>query len=179
MVNDSGFKAGDTFDFLPPTERIHLEMIFRRVFVVLAFVVVSVFAQDERPVLYPFDVTVGGQKAEMGDWGDLFAVVKEPVKADALLEIPKIAPMLIINAFPCKEDGTILMDGAPAAILFVKDTNQVKLDATMDGKKLTAGTYLMNVVANNKTSRVVFTVADGTKVKLPSLDKIVSFLKGK
>ena len=71
------------------------------------------------------------------------------------------------------------MDGAPAAILFVQNTNQVKLDATMDGKKLPAGTYLMNVVAHNKTSRVVFTVADGTRVKLPSLDKIVNFLKGK
>jgi hypothetical protein len=133
----------------------------------------------ERPLLYPFEVTLGGQKAEIGEWGDLFAVVKVPVKADAVLSLEKEAPMLIVNAFPCKEDGTILMDGAPAAVIFANQTKEVKLDATMDKKKLAPGTYLMNVVANGKTSRVVFTVTDGGKVKLPDFGKLMNFLKGK
>jgi len=135
--------------------------------------------KSERPLLYPFEVTLGGQKAEMGEWGDLFAVVKEPVKADAVLAIEKEAPMLIVNAFPCMEDGTILMDGAPAAVIFANNTAEVKLDATMDKKKLAPGTYLMNIVAHGKTSRVVFTVTDGGKVKLPDFGKLMNFLKGK
>lgn len=131
-------------------------------------------------MLYPFDVKLGGQKAVMGDWGDLFAVVKEPVKPDAILAIEKEVPMLIINAFPCKEDGTILMAGAPAAVIFANKTSEVKLDATMDKKKLQPGTYLMNVVADGKTSRVVFTVTDGKKkVALPNFKKLADFLRGK
>lgn len=136
--------------------------------------------EEERPLLYPFDVTLGGQKAEMGDWGDLFAVVKEPVKPDAVLALEKEVPMLIVNAFPCKEDGTILMAGAPAAVIFVQNAAEVKLDATMDKKPLEAGTYLMNVVADGKTSRVVFTVTDGKKkIELPDFKKLTDFLRRK
>ena len=40
-------------------------------------------------MLYPFDVTVGGQKAVMQQGNILFAVIEKPVKADALLEIEK------------------------------------------------------------------------------------------
>lgn len=149
--------------------------------VMCLFVGASAIAEEqgERPLLYPFDVTLGGHKAEIGAWGDLFAVVKVPVKADAVLAIDKEAPILIVNAFPCKEDGTILMEGAPAAVIFANKVKEVKLDATMDKKKLAPGTYLMNVVANGNTSRVVFTVTDGGKVKLPDFGKLMNFLKGK
>ncbi len=137
------------------------------------------FAEEAKPLLYPFDVSLDGNKAEIGEWGDLFAVIEEPVKPDAVLTIEKAAPMLIVNAFPCQEDGTILMDGAPAAIIFAKETGQVKLSETMDKKPLAPGTYLMNVVANGKTSRVVFTVKGAEKMKLPAIGKIVDFLKRK
>ena len=152
----------------------------REIFLWMLMGLAAVLGEEaERPLLYPFEVTLGGQKAEIGEWGDLFAVVKEPVKADAVLSLEKEAPMLIVNAFPCKEDGTILMDGAPAAVIFANQTKEVKLDATMDKKKLAPGTYLMNVVANGKTSRVVFIVTDGGKVKLPDFGKLMNFLKGK
>ena len=71
------------------------------------------------------------------------------------------------------------MEGAPAAVIFANKVKEVKLDATMDKKKLAPGTYLMNVVANGNTSRVVFTVTDGGKVKLPDFGKLMNFLKGK
>ena len=133
----------------------------------------------EPPAQYPFEVTVGGHKAAVKADDDVFAVIAEPVQPDAMLVITEKSPMLIINAFPCKEDGTVPMD-APAAIIFAQDTNQVKLDATMDKKMLAPGTYLMNVVAHQKTSRVVFTVTDGkTPIKLPDISKIVGFFKGK
>lgn len=149
------------------------------IFLMLVAMLAVGYAEEERPMLYPFDISLGENTAVMGEWGDLFAVIEEPVKADAVLKIEEVAPMLIVNAFPCKDDGTILMDGAPAAILFVKDTNMVKLDATMDGKPLAPGTYLMNVVAHNKTSRVVFTVGEKDKIKLPDFGKLMNFLKGK
>lgn len=152
----------------------------KKIIFLMLGLLVTVHAEEERPMLYPFDVTLGGQKAVMGDWGDLFAVVKQPVKPDAVLKLEKEVPMLIVNAFPCKEDGTVLMVGAPAAIILGNETAEVKLDATMDKKKLEPGTYLMNVVADGKTSRVVFTITDGKKeVKLPDFRKLADFLRGK
>lgn len=140
-----------------------------------------VFGEGEKKehLLYPFEVTVGGQKAVMQEGNMLFAVVEKPVKPDALLALEEVSPMLIVNAFPCKEDGTVLNTGAPAAIIFAKETKEVKMNATMDKKALKPGTYLMNVVAHNKTSRVVFTVGEKGKVKMPDIGKIFSFLKGK
>lgn len=85
----------------------------------------------------------------------------------------------MIFRFFVEENGTVVMN-RPAAVIFAQDTNEVKLDQTMDKKKLAPGTYLMNIVAHDKTSRVVFTVSDGkTQLKLPDLSKIVVFLKGK
>lgn len=104
----------------------------------------------------------------------LFATIGEPVKADAVLKLEKQVPLLIINAFPCQEDGTVDR-GAPAAVIFIKDTDQVKLDATLDGKKLAPGSYLANVVAESKTSRIVFTIAEpGKKLDFSKIFKFLS-----
>jgi hypothetical protein len=150
----------------------------RRVFLALLASILPL-AAAEPPLLYPFEVTLGGQKAAVKNHDDIFAVVAEPVAGNATLTIVEKSPMLIVNAFPCKEDGTVLMD-RPAAVIFASDANEVKLDQTMDKQKLAPGMYLMNVVAHQKTSRVVFTVSDGkTPLKLPNLSKIVDFLKGK
>ncbi|NNM28951.1 MAG: hypothetical protein HKO57_05480 [Akkermansiaceae bacterium] len=134
---------------------------------------------EERPLLYPFDVEVDGRLAVMPEGNTLFAVVRQPVQAGAAVTLEKPSPLLVINAFPCKEDGTVL-EGQPAGVIFARETNEVKLDATIDKKPLAPGTYLMNVVAHGKTSRVVFTVADkdGT-LKMPDIKKIFAFLKKK
>jgi len=133
---------------------------------------------EERPLFLPFEVTLGGQKAVMEKDNALFAVIAQPVKADAELAIEKEAPMLIINAFACKEDGTVEQN-APAAVIFTQNTASTPLNATMDKKPLKPGTYLMNIVAHNTTARVVFTVEDPAgKIKLPSVSAIFKFLKG-
>ena len=129
-------------------------------------------------LLYPFEVTLGGQKAVMQEGNMLFAVVEKPVKPDAVLALEEQSAMLIVNAFPCEEDGTVL-ETQTAAVIFAKDTREVKLNATIDKKPLVPGTYLMNVVAHSKTSRVVFTVGEPGKIKLPDLSKIFNFLKNK
>lgn len=139
----------------------------------------TVLAEEARPTFLPFDVTVGGQKAEMKTDNDIFAIIAKPVKPDAPLVIGKEAPMLIVNAFACKEDGTVEQN-TPAAVIFAQNTASTTLSATMDKKPLAPGTYLMNIVAHQATARVVFTVEDpAAKVKLPSLDSILGFLKKK
>ncbi|BCX47102.1 hypothetical protein HAHE_10100 [Haloferula helveola] len=131
---------------------------------------------DERPLFLPFDLSLGGEKAEMADGNDLFAQIDKPVKPDAVLELDAEVPMLIVNAFPCKEDGTVVETQA-AAIIFAKETKQVKLSDTMDKKKLPPGNYLANVVANGKTARIVFQV--GESEKKVDFSKILGFLKKK
>lgn len=140
----------------------------------------SALADDNRPITYPFDVTIGGQTAQMQKGNILFAVIEKPVKADALLEIDKVAPMLIINAFACKENGTVMEAGAQPSVIFTQNTKSTKLSATMDKKPLKPGRYLANVVAHNTTSRVVFVVEDKSgNSKAPSLQLLIDFLKKK
>ena len=155
-------------------------MVYRLLIsMVLTAAATVVCGADERPLLYPFDFAVCGHTAEMQEGNILFAVVEKPVKADAAVTLEEVSPMFIINAFPCKEDGTVL-EGQPAGVIFARETKEVLLNATIDKKPLPAGTYLMNVVAHNKTSRVVFTVGDKEgKVKMPDIKKIFAFLKKK
>jgi hypothetical protein len=132
----------------------------------------------DRETFYPFDITLGGTKAEMKAGNELFAEVSHPVTADAVLALEKEVPMLIVNAFPCKEDGTV-EDAQATAVIFANNVKEVKLDATMDKKKLPPGTYLANVVAEGKTSRIVFTVAAPDAKPKIDFSKVLGFLKKK
>jgi hypothetical protein len=135
---------------------------------------------EERPLVYPFDVTVGGQKAKAEEGNMLFVVVEKPVKPDALVTIEKKSPLFIINAFACKGDGSVMEPGQQPAIIFNQNAKETKLNATMDKKPLKPGTYLMNVVAHGTTSRVVFTVEDRSgKIKMPDFKKVFNFLSKK
>lgn len=139
----------------------------------------SPLAAGERPSLYPFDVTLGGTKAEMKAGNEMFAEVSKPVAPDAVLALEKEVPMLIVNAFPCKEDGSV-EEAQAAAVIFAQNVKEVKLDATMDKRKLSPGTYLANVVADGKTSRIVFAVvAPDKKEEKVSFSKVLGFLKKK
>ena len=136
----------------------------------------------ERPSIYPIDVTLGGIKAVAKDGNEIFAQVDKPVAADAVLALEKEVPLLIINAFPCKEDGSV-EEAQPAAVIVAQNVKEVKLDATMDKKKLAPGMYLANVVADSKTSRIVFVVAapDAKPDAKPLVDfsEVLNFFKKK
>ncbi len=131
---------------------------------------------EERPMFLPFDLTIGGHQAVMKEGNGLFAQIDQAVKADALLGIEETSAMLIINAFPCAADGTV-KDTQPAAVIFAQNTKETKLDATMDKKPLAPGTYLANVVAHNKTARVVFHIGEANKKV--DFSKVLDFLKKK
>lgn len=149
-------------------------------FPAIAFWVLSTLlaAGEERPIFLPFDLTLGGQKAVMENGNALFAQIPDPVTADAPLVIEGQVPMLIVNAFPCEEDGTV-KDAQAVGVIFAKDTAAVKLSDTMDKKPRPSGTYLANVVAGGETSRIVFRVGEpGEKLKA-NFSKIFSFLKKK
>jgi hypothetical protein len=145
-----------------------------------AIVMIScAIAEEARPIFLPFDVMLGDQKATMKTGNEVFAVVEKPVKPNVMLTLEKNTPMLIINAFACKEDGSV-EQGTPAAVIFAQNTANTPLDATLDKKPLAPGAYLMNVVAGQETARIVFTIEDpAAKVKMPSLDAILGFLRKK
>ena len=138
----------------------------------------GVVLAEERPMFLPFDITLGGVKAEMKGDNDLFGEISKPVTADAVLALEAEVPMLIINAFPCEEDGTVV-ETQTAAVIFANKVKEVKLNATMDKKPLKPGKYLANVVANGATSRIVFQVAEpGSKINV-DFSKVFKFLKKK
>ena len=144
----------------------------------LLFCLAAPLIAEDRPTFYPFDITLGGTKAEMKAGNDLFAEVPKAVADDAVLALEKQVPMLIVNAFPCKEDGTV-EEAQAVGIIFANNVKEVKLDATMDKKKLKPGTYLANVVADGKTSRIVFTVAAPDAKPKVDFSKVLGFLKKK
>jgi hypothetical protein len=156
-----------------------MKTVFRTAAMAVAMAVFAM-AEEQRPLVYPFDVTVGGQKAAMQEDNMLFAVVKDPVKPDAVVALEKESPLFIINAFACKEDGSVMEPGAQPAVIFTQNAKEAKLNATMDKKPLKPGTYLMNIVAHNATSRVVFTIEDKTgKIRMPDFRKVFDFLNRK
>ena len=105
----------------------------------------------------PFGVKLGGQQAAAkGDAS--FATVEQPVADNAALEVAVENPeMVIINVFPSDDSGKV-KEGVPAIVIIFQKSNKGAIDQTMDKKKIPAGTYLMNIVAGENTSRVVFKI---------------------
>lgn len=105
----------------------------------------------------PFPVTLGGQSTVAKN--AICAAIANPVadNAEIVIDAPK-DKMMIINAFPCDAEGNPDKGAKAAVILIKKGLNKITIDKTMDKKKLQAGSYVMNVVANNKTARVFFVV---------------------
>ena len=66
--------------------------------------------------------------------------------------------MMIINAFACDANGKVANGESAKIIMIKKGENSSRLDKTMSKKKLTAGNYIMNIVAAGKTARVFFVV---------------------
>ncbi len=121
----------------------------------LAFVLVAgATAMPMAADRLPFGVTLAGERPANGA---SFATVATPVAADAELVVEVDAQMVTINVFPCDEKGTV-KNGAAPAVIMIQGGKKVKMDQTVDKKKLAAGNYIMNIVAGDKTARVKFTV---------------------
>ena len=123
----------------------------------LAFlsIVTTGLAQDDGSL--PFPVSVGGQAATYKK-GEPFAKLAKSVKNDAAIEVTaKADQMIIINVNKTDDKGAPVAGGQPAIILLQK-TNKGTLAGTMDKQKLAPGSYLLSVVAEGKTSTILFKV---------------------
>ena len=122
---------------------------------VATFALSSPMAFADQDPTYPFKVTIGGQEAAKENPAAAFAVIKEAVAADSEIQVAAEG-QVIINAVQCDDSGTPVAGKSMAVLMF--EGPKGSLAKTMDGKKLEAGKYLANVVANGATSRVVFNV---------------------
>ena len=136
-----------------------------RFFPAIALFLLLVFASaraQERPPIYPFDVTISGQKAEYSSEFPLFAKITDPVSPTAEVSVSSEPEMIIANIFPCDSKGTT-KPGASPKVIMVQSGTSFKLDQTMDKSVLGPGTYGTNLVLKSKgTSRVMFVI--GNKV---------------
>ena len=128
-----------------------------KLFTIILCTIISTSALKAESVILPFDVEIDGQTAEIAHENALFGTIKLPVAADAKLTAKIETQMLIINVFPCDGKG-IPTAGAAPAIIMAQGSNETTLANTMDKKALKPGTYIANIVASGKTSRVFFTV---------------------
>ena len=102
----------------------------------------------------PFPVTLGGQAAK---GGTPFAKIENPVAADAELAVDSKSDMIIVNVNMVNAKNEPIPGSSPAVILLQGKT-KTTIDKTMDGKKLSAGNYIMSVVSEGKTASILFTI---------------------
>lgn len=113
----------------------------------------------KRPTIYPFDVRIGGQLAEVTGNPEtaIFARIPLPVAPDAEVEVDGAPGLLIINVFPVKPDGNV-PQGAPIKVMMQQSANRLRLSETMDKSVLEPGLWGANIVFLQTTSRVMFEV---------------------
>lgn len=112
----------------------------------------AVFADNS---LYPFEVKLNGETAKTKGGNAIFAVYSKAFPANAEIEVAATG-QVIVNVFPCDSKGNPVSGQAPAILIF--QAPKSSLAKTMDGKQLASGKYLANVVAESKTSRIVFDI---------------------
>ena len=125
---------------------------------ILALITTSLFtARAQDATSLPFPVSVGGQAATYKK-GEPFAKLAKPVKNDAPLEVTaKADRMIIINVHKTDAKGAPA-PGAQPAIILLQGTNKGTLAGTMDKQKIAAGDYILSVVAEGKTSSILFKI---------------------
>jgi hypothetical protein len=91
-------------------------------------------------------------------WTDSpYAKAGAAVSSAAAVKVPGAKDQMIINIYSSDAKGNVDNASQPKVIL-VSGTDTFKLNQTIDNVPLKPGTYLMNVMANGSTGRVVFTV---------------------
>jgi hypothetical protein len=110
----------------------------------------GLFASDS----LPFPVSLGGHAAKDGT---PFAKIDNPIAPDAELSVESKSGMIIVNVNMVNAKNEPVQGSTPAVILLQGKT-KTNIDKTMDGKKLTAGNYLMSVVSEGKTASILFTI---------------------
>lgn len=131
-----------------------MKKLFLSTFLLLAMTAL-VLAQDTDPL--PFGVTVGGQAAAKTEGNTTHASVPKPVKSGAEMAVQGVKGQVIVNIWPSQEDGKAVSGAQPEILIFDAGAKK-SINANMNGKAIPAGWHLANVVAEGKTSRVLFQV---------------------
>ena len=138
------------------------------VFVVTLLLPLVSLRSEERPTIYPFDVTVAGQKAEYSSDFPLFAKIADSVSPTAEVTVSADPEMIIANIFPCDSKGTT-KPGASPKVIIVQSGTSFKLDQTMDKSVFEPGIYGMNLVLKSKgTARVMFEIGGAEAADAPA-----------
>ena len=131
-----------------------MKTLLLALFSILSVGLVATRAQDDGRL--PFGVSLGGQAATYNK-GDAFAKVAKAVKNDAAIEVTATGNPIIINVNKTNAKGEATPGAAPAIIL-LQGTTKGSLAGTMDKQKLSAGDYMLSVVADGKTATILFKV---------------------
>lgn len=130
----------------------------RKYFMCLVFaLLISAAVWAETSVGLPFGVKLGGQEAIPSG---VVGKIAEPVANDADLELAvETKDTVFVNFFVSDANGNVTNANSSAVeIIMVNAANKFKINQTMSKNSLKAGIYLANIMANNQTSRIVFTV---------------------
>src|SRR6266536_3881742 len=119
-------------------------------FIIWAAFPCGLFASDS----LPFPVSLGGQAAKDGT---PFAKIENPVPADAELAVDSKSEMIIVNVNMVNAKNEPV-PGSPPAVILLQGKTKTTIDKTMDGKKLSAGNYIMSVVSEAKTASILFII---------------------
>lgn len=112
----------------------------------------AVFAEDP---IYPFNVKLNGETAVKKGSNDIFAVFSSAKPSNAEIEVAAEG-QVIVNVFASDKNGQPIAGQTPAILMF--QAPKSTLAQTMNGKKLASGTYVANVVAGGRTSRILFDI---------------------
>ena len=120
-----------------------------------AFALANAGEAKANPVL-PFNVTVGGQKAD-GSNPDVIPFIAKPVKSDddVVVNLPKVE-RLLVNIFKVKADDWPEDD--PAVTISSTGVNRFRLNDAKDKAPLGDGYYQMQLLANNDVALIRFRI---------------------
>ena len=113
---------------------------------------------SEKTYTLPFGVKVGNQKAVVKN--DICAEILKPVDNDAkiIVDTDK-SDQTFINVFPCEEDGSVSSATKARSIIIIpKGKNRTHLNDSTEKITLPSGVYMMNIVSQGNTARVMFKI---------------------
>ena len=112
--------------------------------------------QEDIAATLPFEVIIGGQKAQQ--YTEFCAKLPSPVNNKADIVISELDDdLIVITVTPATKDG-LPKAGKKPMILQSTNSNKLSFAKSFSGKKLSPGNYIMNINANNKIATVLFVI---------------------
>lgn len=109
----------------------------------------------------PFDVTIGGQAAQMNN--EFCAKIAEPVDDNAEISVGiNSKNTIVLTVTPGTKEG-LVQHGKKPEVLTITNNQKTALDKTYSGKKIKPGLYILNANADNKVASIIFEIKKPSK----------------